>query len=74
MSEGPQGDWSEYQRLVMSKLESLEAGLASTRDEVVMLRVEMGMLRVKAGLWGAIAGAIPAGVAVLLYWFSGRKQ
>lgn len=69
----PQGDWSEYQRLVMSKLESLEKGQEATRLEVGNLRVDMGMLRVKSGLWGAVAGVIP-GVAFLLYQILGGKK
>ena len=69
----PQGDWSEYQRLVMSKLESLDEGQKETRSEVGKLRTQMEVLKVKAGLWGALAGTVPAVIAVLIQLLTGRK-
>lgn len=67
------GDWSEYQRLVMSELKQLREDVAGGRREVADLRVEMTTLKVKAGLWGMVSGAIPAAVAILLHIF-GRKD
>ena len=67
------GDWSEYQRLVMSELRQLREDLKSARSEINDIRVEMTTLKVKAGLWGLLAGAVPSSVAVLLHFF-GRKD
>ena len=67
-----QGDWSEYQRLVMSELKQLREDVKSARDEINNLRVEMTMLKVKAGVWGMIAGAVPGAIAVLLHFFGRR--
>lgn len=70
MSE--QGDWSEYQRLVMSELRQLREDVKAARDEINDIRIEMTTLKVKAGLWGLLAGTLPAFVTALLMYF-GRK-
>lgn len=67
------GDWSEYQRLVMSELQQLRADVKGAREEINNVRIEMTTLKVKAGLWGMLAGTVPAAVAVLLHFF-GRKD
>lgn len=36
------------------------------------LRVEIAKLTVKAGIWGAIAGAIPVGIGMLVGWLKGH--
>lgn len=65
MSE--QGDWNEYQRLVMGKLESLEKGQHETNAKLNQLTTDMEVTKVKAGLWGFLAGAIPAALAMLIH-------
>ena len=67
------GDWSEYQRLVMSELRQLREDLKSARSEINDIRIEMTTLKVKAGMWGLLAGTVPAAVAVMLHFF-GRKD
>ena len=74
MNPDDTGDWNEYQRLVMSKLESLEMGQKDTRTEVGNLRTDMAVLKVKSGLWGALAGSIPAAILLMLHFFTGKKQ
>lgn len=66
--------WPEYQRLVMAKLESLEAGQKETRGDIANLRVDMGVMKVKAGMFGAIAGTVPTALGILWYMFTGRKN
>ncbi len=58
--------WEGYERLVMSKLEDLGADIHRVEDKVEALLIDVAMLKVKAGVWGAVAGLIPASVAVVL--------
>lgn len=68
--------WSEYQKLVLSRLDGQDRSLTELGNEVkelrskdvVDLKVEIAMLKVKAGLWGAAAGAVPGALAVLYVW------
>lgn len=62
----PSNGWTEYQRLVMSTLESHEKKLEGIGGILTDIKVEIGMLKVKAGVWGLVGGAIPAIVALLL--------
>jgi hypothetical protein len=57
--------WEKYQKQVLNELEDLNNDLRALTKSVIDLRVEMAGLQVKAGMWGAIAGGIPALVAVL---------
>ena len=68
------GDWGEYQRLVLSELADLKRGQASLSDEVAALKTGLEVQKVKAGLWGALAGAVPAGILLLLHYVTGKKQ
>ena len=72
----PEGNrWNEYEKLVLDKLDTLEAGQKETRDGMASLRTDMAVLKTKAGLWGALAGAVPAGILLALHFFTGgRKQ
>lgn len=67
------GDWSEYQRLVMSKLETLEQGQHDTNEKLQALTTEMAVMKVKSGLWGFLAGTVPAAIAVAVHWFNRNK-
>lgn len=64
--------------VILEKLDSIEKSLAkmetafevrlgSLEKNQIALRVSVAGLQVKAGVWGAVAGMIPAGVAIL-YW------
>lgn len=57
------GGWSAYEKMVLNRLESLEAQIEDLRAEVVGTRIDVATLKVKAGIWGAAAGCIPALVA-----------
>ena len=74
MTQEDKDAWSGYQRLVMDKLDSLETGLKETRAEVASLGTAMEVQKVKAGMWGALAGAVPAGILLALHYFSGGKK
>lgn len=57
--------WEGYERLVMSKLNELGGDIQRVEDKVETLLIDVAMLKVKAGVWGAVAGLIPASVAVV---------
>jgi len=72
----PRNGWNSYQKLVLDKLDEHSESLKSLGDEmnsirikdVPALQVEIAMLKIKAGMWGAIAGMVPAALAVVYIW------
>lgn len=70
MPDDNSGQWNEYRRLVMGRLDELTATLRmidgkwAERFDLIEARIrenEMNVmaLRIKAGLWGALAGMLP---------------
>lgn len=62
MSEG--GD--AYGKLVLFRLDALAVDVQRIEDKVEALLIDVAMLKVKAGVWGAVAGAIPATIGIVL--------
>ena len=60
-----------YDRLVLFRLDALGTDLQRVEDKVEALLIDVAMLKVKAGVWGAVAGLIPASVAVVLMAVTG---
>jgi hypothetical protein len=58
--------WSAYEKLVLGELNDLKAELAQVEQQLVLMRIDIATLKVKSGLWGAVAGAIPALVAIVV--------
>ena len=58
--------WGQYSRLVMAKLDEHQKLLESMNAELTKIHVEIAMLKVKSGLWGALAGAIPVVILLIL--------
>jgi hypothetical protein len=69
--------WGEWGRHVLRELERLDtctealiresAGLrADMAKELAALNIEIASLKVKASIWGAIAGGIPATIALTI--------
>ncbi len=69
-SNGRNGSWLEYARLVLSELSRLQEELDKTNSRLTTTRekdipnilTEIATLKVKAAFWGAIAGAIFSGI------------
>lgn len=74
------GDWAEYRRLILQELQRLHEGIGEmngrlsnlNKAEIAEVRAqgaknseEIAVLKFKSGLWGFVAGALPATVAVL---------
>jgi len=55
----------EHRQYIVRKLDEQSAEISALHEQVTLMRIDLAMLKVRAGLWGAIAGAVPAGLAVL---------
>jgi hypothetical protein len=55
-----------YSKLVLFRLDALATDVQRVEDKVETLLIDVAMLKVKAGVWGAVAGMVPAAVAVTL--------
>lgn len=65
MSESGQGNgWSEYQRLVLSKLDDLTSEVRDLREDQQQTKIDVAMLQVKAGVFGVVGGLLPFGLFV----------
>lgn len=65
-AEDMEGGWPEYRRLVMNGLDRIERRLDIHSERLGKIERNITMLNVKSGVWGAIAGAVAAGGAVLI--------
>lgn len=63
--------WSEYQKMVMDRLDESRVSLHQIREDIVKLRVEVSILKTKAAIYGGAAGVIAAiAFRMLLVWVS----
>ncbi len=60
------GSWTEYQRKVLSDIESIQEELERLRVGLNEVKVNMAVHSVKIGLWGIAGGAIPVIIALAL--------
>lgn len=60
-------NWATSEKLVMSKLDTLDTGFKELTEAVTRLRIEMEKMKLKSGIWGLIGSALPvvAGLAWL---------
>ena len=67
-----QTDWDEQRALVLAELKRLNQGIEDLKSkldglrnsELSELKAEIAVLKFKSGVWGFVAGAIPAMVAL----------
>jgi len=55
----------EHRQFIVRKLDEQSAEISALHEQVTLMRIDLAMLKVRAGMWGALAGAVPAGLAVL---------
>ena len=60
--------WSQYQKLVVDKLDDHDGKFTSIEDKLTKIQVDIATLKVKAGVWGGIAGLIPVVVAIVMFY------
>jgi len=58
--------WTEWSKYVLKELERLNDSQTTIEKRLNNIDISIGMLKVKSGIWGAIAGAIPAVVALVI--------
>lgn len=56
-----------------TQAENLTKQDAEIRSELSEIKETLAALTVKSGVWGAVAGLIPAGIAVLWFILKGNK-
>lgn len=65
MAEDERNGWHEWGRHVLKELERLNECYENQQKAAQATQVEIAMLKVKAGVWGLLAGAIPATIALI---------
>lgn len=61
----------QYRLLILSWLEKIDKRLEAIEKRLSLIEVDLVAVRIKAGIWGALAGAVPTGIAALLLWLKG---
>jgi len=75
MENSPEGNgWPEYRREVMASIHQLREDVRQLDGKVDGVRIDVAGLKIKASLWGALAGAVPAGIAIVWHFLSGRSK
>jgi hypothetical protein len=69
MSE--QSGWSAYEKLVLSRLDTLDSRMTNVEAGLVLVRIDIAQLKVKAGIWGAAAGMVPALLTAITAFIAG---
>ena len=65
MKEEKTNGWNEWSKHVLKELERLNGCQEQIEKDVKKISVDIATLKVKAGIWGAIAGTIPAIIALI---------
>ena len=60
--------WSQYQKLVVDKLDDHDGKFTSIEDKLTKIQVDLATLKVKAGVWGGVAGLIPVVIAIVMFY------
>ena len=64
--------WGEWGKHVLLELQRLNTCMYQQNEHITGMREAMATLKVQAGIWGAVAGAIPATVALIILFLQGR--
>ena len=59
--------WSEWSKYVLKELERLNDYQMAVSKKLDKLLIDTTIMKVKASLWGALAGAVPA-IIMLIVW------
>ncbi len=65
--------WQEWSKYVLKELERLNACYLSIDKRMQQTALEVAMLKVKAGVWGAVGGAIPIGLGLMVWLVKSAK-
>jgi len=64
--------WNEWSKYVLKELERLDLTMKDISKNMEENNRVLAQLQVKAGVWGAIGGAIPVSIAILLWIVKGK--
>lgn len=64
---GGQNGWNEWSRHVLAELERLNAYCERIEKKLNEAITDIATLKVKAGVWGAIGGAVPVALGLLVW-------
>jgi Sec-independent protein secretion pathway component TatC len=59
--------WTEWRKHVLLELERHSKLYETMTKDIQAIRADIILLKMKAGLWGALAGAIPVILMILIY-------
>jgi len=59
--------WTKWSEHVLYQIESLNGCVYELREKLSSADIEIARLKDKAKIWGAIGGAIPVAVAILIW-------
>lgn len=65
--------WNEWSKFVLKELERLNTCYERLDEKLDNMTNEITALKLKAGVWGALAGAIPVVVAILIWLLAGGE-
>jgi len=57
---------TRYESYLLQVTKDISTDVKEIHKELQTIQVEIAQLKVKAGIWGLAAGAIPAGITILL--------
>lgn len=58
--------WNEWGKHVLAELERQNGLIEALRRSTARIETEIALLKLKAGFWGALAGAVPAVMAIAI--------
>lgn len=62
--------WNQYQKLVLTKLDDIEAVNEKVEVRLRSLELELALLRLKSSFWGGLAGLGAFAATWLIQWIS----
>lgn len=63
----PENGWNEWSKFVLKELERLNHCYENLNKTAGRIQTEIAMLKVKSGIWGAIGGAIPVMIGLVIW-------
>lgn len=72
MDERDENGWDQYQRLVLSELQRLSAGMDILTDQMAKVHAQIAVLRLKAGGWSLLGGSITVIAFILIQYLVRR--
>ena len=69
---GSTNGWHEWGKYVLKELERLNTCYTSLDEKIDGIQQDIVMLKVKSGIWGAVAGFVPAAIALIIVYIKSK--